>query len=50
MDVLAEKVGMDPLAFRLKNTPDEGETSLRGELIHSIGATGRLRAPVPSLE
>ena len=43
MDVLAEKVGMDPLAFRLKNTPDEGEISHRGETIHSIGAKEALK-------
>lgn len=43
MDILAEKVGMDPLEFRMKNTPDEGETSVRGEVIHSIGAKEALR-------
>ena len=43
MDVLAEKVGMDPLEFRLKNTPDEGEINLRGEVVHSIGAKEGLK-------
>jgi len=43
MDVLAEKVGMDPVSFRMKNTPDEGEISHRGEVIHSIGAKDGLR-------
>jgi CO/xanthine dehydrogenase Mo-binding subunit len=38
MDILAEKVGIDPVEFRMKNTPDEGEISLRGEVVHSIGA------------
>jgi carbon-monoxide dehydrogenase large subunit len=43
MDILAEKVGMDPLEFRLKHTPEEGETNLRGEVVHSIGAKEALR-------
>jgi carbon-monoxide dehydrogenase large subunit len=43
MDILAEKAGMDPVDFRMKNTPDEGETNLRGELVHSIGAKEALR-------
>ncbi|MBW1800377.1 MAG: xanthine dehydrogenase family protein, partial [Deltaproteobacteria bacterium] len=38
MDLLAEKLGMDPLEFRKKNTPDEGEINVRGEVVHSIGA------------
>jgi len=38
MDILAEKTGMDPVEFRLKNTPDEGEVNVRGEIVHSIGA------------
>jgi CO/xanthine dehydrogenase Mo-binding subunit len=43
MDVLADKVGMDPLEFRLKNTPDEGEINVRGEVVHSIGAKEAMR-------
>ena len=38
MDVAAEKLGMDPLEFRLKNTVDEGEVDVRGQNVHSIGA------------
>ncbi|MFC1910550.1 xanthine dehydrogenase family protein molybdopterin-binding subunit [Chloroflexota bacterium] len=38
MDIVAEKLGIDPRVYRLKNTPDEGEINVRGELIHSIGA------------
>jgi len=38
MDIMAEKLGMDPVEFRLKNTPDEGEINVRGQIIHSIGA------------
>ncbi|MEW6667310.1 MAG: xanthine dehydrogenase family protein molybdopterin-binding subunit [Thermodesulfobacteriota bacterium] len=43
MDILAEKVGMDPLEFRLKHTPEEGEISVRGEVVHSIGAKEALK-------
>ncbi len=38
MDTDAEKIGMDPLEFRLKNTVDEGEIDVRGQRVHSIGA------------
>jgi CO/xanthine dehydrogenase Mo-binding subunit len=43
MDILAEKVGMDPLEYRLKHTPEEGEINVRGEVVHSIGAKEALR-------
>jgi CO/xanthine dehydrogenase Mo-binding subunit len=38
MDIDAEKIGMDPLEFRMKNTVDEGEIDVRGQRVHSIGA------------
>jgi CO/xanthine dehydrogenase Mo-binding subunit len=38
MDIVAEKLCMDPREYRLKNTPDEGEINVRGEIVHSIGA------------
>ena len=38
MDIAAEKLGMDPLEFRLRNTPDEGEEDVRGQKVHSTGA------------
>ncbi len=38
MDIAAEKLGMDPLEFRLRNTPDEGEVDVRGQKVHSTGA------------
>lgn len=38
MDIDAEKLGMNPLEFRLKNTVDEGEVDVRGQKVHSIGA------------
>ena len=38
MDIDAEKTGMDPLEFRMRNTVDEGEIDVRGQRVHSIGA------------
>ena len=43
MDILADKLGIDPLEFRLNNTPDEGEVNVRGEIVHSIGAKEALQ-------
>ncbi len=37
MDEVAEKIGMDPLDFRLKNLLKEGDRSLTGEIIPSMG-------------
>jgi CO/xanthine dehydrogenase Mo-binding subunit len=38
MDVDAEKLGLDPLEFRLRNTVDEGEIDVRGNRVRSTGA------------
>jgi CO/xanthine dehydrogenase Mo-binding subunit len=38
MDIIAEKLGIDPVALRKKNIIKEGEENLRGEITHSIGA------------
>lgn len=38
MDIIAEKLGMDPVELRKKNIIREGEENLRGEITHSIGA------------
>lgn len=37
MDVIAEKLGMDPLEFRLKNVVTEGSISPTGQILHSVG-------------
>ena len=50
MDVDAQTLGMDPLEFRLRNTPDEGEKDVRGTTVHSTGAKGCLRAVADFLE
>lgn len=38
MNMLAEKLGIDPVEIRKKNFLREGETNLIGEKVHSIGA------------
>ncbi|MCL5734977.1 MAG: xanthine dehydrogenase family protein molybdopterin-binding subunit [Actinobacteria bacterium] len=38
MDLDARAVGMDPIEFRLLNTPDAGERDVRGTLVTCIGA------------
>ena len=37
MDILAEKVGMDPAEFRLKNALEEGSISSTGQVLHGVG-------------
>ena len=38
MDIIADKLGIDPVDFRKKNIVREGEENVRGEIAHSIGA------------
>jgi CO/xanthine dehydrogenase Mo-binding subunit len=38
MDMLAEKLNLDPVHFRAKNILKEGEANATGEITHSIGA------------
>lgn len=42
MDIIAEKLGIDPVEFRRKNILREGEANVTGEITHSIGAAGCL--------
>lgn len=39
MDIIAEKLGIDPVELRKKNTLKEGEPMANGEIIHSIGVS-----------
>ncbi len=38
MDMLAEKLGIDPVEMKRKNVLKEGEPNITGEITHSIGA------------
>jgi len=42
MDMLAEKLGIDPIEIRRKNILREGEPNVTGEITHSIGSEGCL--------
>lgn len=42
MDIVAEKLGMDPVEFRRKNILREGEPNVTGEITHSTGGAGCL--------
>lgn len=37
MDMIAHKLGIDPLEFRLKNALEEGDINSVGDVVHSIG-------------
>jgi CO/xanthine dehydrogenase Mo-binding subunit len=37
MDIIAEKLGMDPLAIRLKNIFMEGDQYINGQVLHGVG-------------
>jgi CO/xanthine dehydrogenase Mo-binding subunit len=37
MDIIAEKLGMDAVDLRRKNLLEEGDISITGEIVHSIG-------------
>jgi carbon-monoxide dehydrogenase large subunit len=43
MDIIAEKLGMDPLELRLKNAVEEGDRSPKGDVLHSVGLKECLR-------
>ncbi len=43
MDRIAEKIGMNPLEFRLKNAVEEGSVSATGQVLHSVGLKECLR-------
>jgi carbon-monoxide dehydrogenase large subunit len=37
MDILAEGIGMDPVEFRIKNALEEGDITVTGQVLHSVG-------------
>ena len=43
MDMIAKKLNIDPVAFRMKNALNEGDTNILGETMQSIGAKECLR-------
>ncbi len=43
LDVMAEKLGIDPVELRLKNAVEEGSLSATGQVLHSVGLKETLR-------
>lgn len=50
MDLIAEKLGLDPLEIRLKNVLREGDVNVTGEKMHSVGAQECLRKAAEAIE
>jgi CO/xanthine dehydrogenase Mo-binding subunit len=43
MDIIAEAIGLDPLAFRLRNIVREGDEGPTGQVLHAVGLEECLR-------
>lgn len=43
MDIIADRLGMDPLEIRLKNGFIEGDHYINGQVLHSVGLTETLK-------
>ena len=43
MDMIAQKLGLDPLEFRLKNVLKEGDINPVGNVVHSVGVEACLK-------
>jgi len=50
LDRVARELGMSPLAFRLKNLLDEGDVSVTGERMRTVGARACLEAVARALD
>jgi CO/xanthine dehydrogenase Mo-binding subunit len=43
IDMMAEKLGLDPVELRLKNGAEEGSLSATGQILHSVGLKETIR-------
>lgn len=50
LDMIADKLGIDPLEIRLKNAVEEGDESVTGEILHSVGLKESLREVAKTLD
>ncbi len=50
MDIIARKLGMDPLELRLKNIVDEGDFGPTGSILHSVGLREALEKVAAAIE
>ncbi len=49
-DIIAEKLGLDPLAFRLKNIAGEGDEAPNGQVLHGVGLRECLEKAAAAIE
>ena len=49
MDIIAEKLGLDPLEFRLKNCYVEGDTYINGQVMQGVGVKDTLEKAVAEI-
>ncbi|MBR5471392.1 MAG: xanthine dehydrogenase family protein molybdopterin-binding subunit [Oscillibacter sp.] len=49
MDLIAEKLGMDPLELRLKNVLCNGDTGITGEIMHTMAVKECLQAAADNI-
>lgn len=50
MDIVAHRLGIDPVEFRKRHLLKEGERNCMGEVTHSVGAEGCLKKTAEALE
>jgi CO/xanthine dehydrogenase Mo-binding subunit len=50
MDILAQGIGMDPVELRLKNALEEGDVSVTGQVLHSVGIKDSIRKAAEAIE
>jgi carbon-monoxide dehydrogenase large subunit len=50
MDMIAEKIGIDPVEMRMKNFVEEGSLSHTGERLHSVGIKQTLLEALKAIE
>jgi CO/xanthine dehydrogenase Mo-binding subunit len=49
-DIIAEKLGLDPLTFRLKNIAGEGDEAPNGQVLHGVGLRECLEKAAAAIE
>jgi CO/xanthine dehydrogenase Mo-binding subunit len=49
-DIIAEKLGLDPLAFRLKNVVEEGDEAGNGQMLRGVGMREALEKAAAAID
>ena len=50
MDIIAKKLKLDPLEFRLRNALDEGDVNQLGQVVHGVGVKECLRKAAEAIQ